>query len=70
MGLIKKLERRLNEIDSKMTKIGNELMKLKGSPEEGQRPFREKFHLLEDEPISIQNLILKLENWLKSNSNF
>ena len=39
-------------------------MKLKGSPEEDQRQFREKFHLLEDEQISIDNLIQKLLNWL------
>ena len=48
----------------KMTEIGNELMKLKGSPEEEQRPFREKFHLLEDKQISIDNLIQKLQDWL------
>ena len=49
---------------NKMTEIGNELMKLKGSPEEEQRLFREKFHLLEDEQISIDNLIQKLQDWL------
>ncbi|MCH5241538.1 MAG: hypothetical protein J1F67_03820 [Muribaculaceae bacterium] len=49
---------------NKMTEIGNELMQLKGSPEQDQIPFREKFHLLEDDQISIQNLISKLENWL------
>ena len=49
---------------NKMTEIGNELMKLKGSPEEEQRLFREKFHLLEDEQISIDNLIQKFLNWL------
>ena len=32
-------------------------MKKRGIPEEVQRPFREKFHLLEDEQISIDNLI-------------
>ena len=47
-----------------MNEIGNELMKLKGSPEEEQRLFREKFHLLEDEQISIDNLIQKLQDWL------
>ena len=47
---------------NKMTEIGKELMKLKGSSEEEQRPFREKFHLLEDEQISINTLIRKLEN--------
>ena len=47
-----------------MTEIGNELMKLKRSLEEEQTPFREKFHLLEDEQISIDNLIRKLQNWL------
>ena len=49
---------------NKMTEIGNELMKLKGAPKEDHRLFREKFHLLEDEQNSIQNLISKLENWL------
>ena len=49
---------------NKMTEIGNELMKLKGSSEEEQRLFREKFHLLEDEQISIDNLIRKLQDWL------
>ena len=39
-------------------------MKMKGSPEEEQRPFREKFHLLEDEQISMDNLIQKLQDWL------
>ena len=47
-----------------LIEIGNELMKLKGSPEEEQRLFREKFHLLEDQQISIDNLIRKLQNWL------
>ena len=47
-----------------MTEIGNELMQLKGSPEQDQIPFREKFHLLEDEQISIDNLIQKLQDWL------
>ena len=27
-------------------------------------PLREKFHLLEDELISIDNLFRKLQNWL------
>ena len=49
-----------------MTEIGNELMKLKGASEEEQRPHREKFHLLEDEQISIRNLVFKIKNWLKS----
>ena len=40
-----------------MTEIGNELMKKKGFLKEEQRPFREKFHLLKDEQISIGNLI-------------
>ena len=47
-----------------MTEIGNELMKLKGSPEQDQIPLRDKFHLLEDEQISIDNLIQKLQDWL------
>ena len=46
----------------KMTEIGNELMQLKGSPEHDQIPLREKFHLLEDEQISIDILIRKLQN--------
>lgn len=54
---------------NKMIEIGNELMKLKGSPEEEQRPCRVKFHLLEDEQISIQNLISKLQNWLNLEKN-
>lgn len=47
-----------------MTEIGNELMKLKNSPEKEKIPLREKFHLLEYEQISIQNLISKLEKLL------
>ena len=47
-----------------MTEIGNELIKLKDSPEEEKLSHREKFHLLEDEQISIDNLIRKLQNWL------
>ena len=50
----------------KITEIGNELMKLKGSPENDQIPLREKFHLFEDEQISIDNLIRKLQNWLNT----
>ena len=45
-----------------MTEIGNELMQLKDSPEQDQIPLREKFHLLEDEQISIGNLIRKIQN--------
>ena len=48
----------------KMTEISNGLMKLKGFPENDQIPLHEKFHLLEDEQISIDNLIRKLQNWL------
>ena len=47
-----------------MTEIGNELMQLKGSPEQDHIPLRVKFNLLEDEQISIDNLIRKLQNWL------
>ena len=36
----------------------------KGSPEKDKLSFREKFHLLEDEQISIDNLIQKLQDWL------
>lgn len=49
-----------------MTVIGNELLKLKGAPEKEQIPFRDKFHLLEDEQTSILNLISKLENRLNT----
>ena len=49
-----------------MTEIGNELMQLKGSPEEEQSQFREKFHLLEDEQISIDNLFRKATILVKS----
>ena len=42
----------------------NELMKLKGFPEQDQKPLRVKFYLLEDEQISIDNLIQKLQDWL------
>ena len=64
MDIIEKMHSRSRVNYNKMTEIGNELMQLKGSPEQDQIPFREKFHLLEDEQISIQNLISKLENWL------
>ena len=47
-----------------MTEIGKELMKMKDSPVEEKLSFREKFHLLEYEPISMDNLIRKLQNWL------
>ena len=47
-----------------MTEIGNELMKIKDSPEEEKLSLHRKFHLLEDEQISIDNLIRKLQNWL------
>ena len=64
MDIIEKMHSRTHANYNKMTEIGNELMKLKESPEEEQRPFREKFHLLEDEQISIENLIQKLQDWL------
>ena len=64
MDIIEKMHSRSRFNYNKMTEIGNELMKLKGSPENDQRPLREKFHLLEDEQISIDNLIQKLQNWL------
>ena len=47
-----------------MTEIGNELMKMKGSTVKDQIPLREKFQLLEDEQISIDNFIRKLQNCL------
>ena len=64
MDIIEKMHSHAHANYNKMIKIGNELMKMKDSPEEEQRPFREKFHLLEDEQISIDNLIRKLQNWL------
>ena len=64
MDIIEKMHSRSRTNYKKMSEIGNELKKLKGSPEEEQRPFRKKFHLLEDEQISIDNLIRKLQNWL------
>ena len=63
-GYNRKMHSRSRANYNKMTEIGNELMQLKGSPEQDQIPFREKFHLLEDEQISIDNLIRKLQNWL------
>ena len=66
MEIIEKMHSRSRANYNKMNEIGNELMKLKGSPEQDQIPFREKFHLLEDEQISIDNLIRKLQNWLNS----
>ena len=48
MDIIEKIHSRSRGNYNKMTEIGNEFIKLKGSPEEEQRPFREKFHLLED----------------------
>ena len=64
LDIIEKMHSRSRANYNKMTEIGNELMQLTGSPEPDQIPLREKFHLLEDEQISIQNLISKLENWL------
>ena len=64
LDIIEKMHSRSRANYNKMTEIGNELMQLKGSPEQDQITLREKFHLLEDEQISIQNLISKLENWL------
>ena len=49
---------------NKMFEIGNELMKMKDSTKKDLITLREKFHLLEDEQISIDNLIRKLQNWL------
>ena len=69
LDIIEKMHSRSRANYKKMTEIGNELMKLKGSPEEEQRPFREKFHLLEDEQISIDNLIRKLQDWLNPEEN-
>lgn len=62
--IIENMNVRLLTNDKKMTEIGNKLMKLKGSPEQDQIPFREKFHSLEDDQTSILNLISKIENRL------
>ena len=65
MDIIEKMHSRSRGNYNKMTEIGNELMKLKGSPENDQIPLREKFHILEYEQISIQRLIDKLNGGLK-----
>ena len=65
LEIIQILQSRLLANDKKMTEIGNKLMRMKGYPEKEQIPFREKFHLLEDEQISIQILVDKLNGWLK-----
>ena len=64
MDIIEKMHSHSRANYKKMTEISNELMKLKGSMENDQIPLREKFHLLEEEQISIDNLIRKLQNWL------
>ena len=66
LEIIENMNVRLLANDKKMTEIGNELLKLKGSPEKDQIPFREKFHSFEDEQTSIINLISKLEYRLHS----
>ena len=69
MDIIEKMHSRSRSNYNKMTEIGNELMKMKDSPEEEKILLREKFHLLEDEQISIDNLIQKLQNWLNPEEN-
>ena len=64
MDIIEKMHSRSHANYNKMTEIGNELTKMTGFQEKEQIPLREKFHLLEDEQISIDNLIRKLQNWL------
>ena len=64
MDIIEKMPSRSRANYNKMTEIGNELMKMKDSLEEEKLSLREKFHLLEDEQISIDNLIQKLQDWL------
>ena len=64
MDIIEKMYSRNRATYNKMTEIGNELMKMKDSSEEEKILLREKFHLLEEEQISIDNLIRKLQNWL------
>lgn len=66
LEIIENLQSRRLANDKKMTEIGNKLMRMKSSPKKEQIPFREKFHLLEDEQTSILNLISKLENRLNS----
>ena len=44
-------------------------MNMKGSPEKDKLSFREKFHMLEDDQISIRILISKLQNWLNPEEN-
>ena len=41
-------------------------IKLKGFPEKEQVLVQEKFHLLEDEQLSIEALIRELEIWLRA----
>ena len=48
---------------NKMFEIGNELMKMKDSTKKDLIPLHEKFPLLEDEQISVDNLIRKLPSW-------
>ena len=49
IDIIEKIHSRSRTNYNKMTEIVNELKKLKGSLEQDQISFREKFHLLEDE---------------------
>lgn len=58
--LIEKLKLRFALNDSKMTEIGNTLSKIRATSEEEIVRPRHQFSLLEDEQISLQNLITKL----------
>ena len=64
MDIIEKMHSRSRANYNKMTEIGDGLMKMKDSPEEEKLSLHEKLHLLEDEQISIDNLIRKLQYWL------
>ncbi|MCH5319778.1 MAG: hypothetical protein J1E38_08750 [Paramuribaculum sp.] len=64
LDIIEKMHSRSRANYKKMTEIGNELTKMSGFQEKEQIPLRKKFHLLEDEQISIDKLIRKLQNWL------
>ena len=66
MDIIERMQSRYRSNYNKMNEISNELTKMTGFQEKEQIPLREKFHLLEDEQISIDNLIRKLQNWLNS----
>lgn len=63
--IIVKLKERFKHNDDEMTEIGKTLTKMKDTTEREKATLRQHFHLLEDEQISIQRLIDKLNGWLK-----